>query len=327
MYAVANDNFYIADMLLYYEVNPNLIDNEGNTAILLAAYYGNVENFKLLQKSGADITATDNNGNSVFHKAIENYQYEMLNYLTSIQLNIDFHNKQGINPLAMASKKGYLEIVKLLVQKGANVNYPDIESNKPLFQAQYNNHHSVVKFLKASGAKVNWKPIYNVFSIANVNQLNSDTYTTGLSMALNEIKYNSHIALEFRVRPTTNKILYKKTEDYFYQYWERRYFIAGEIGKNYVLIMKDNKEYGFYTDLKIDYSFGTFTGTKQKPDPLITFSPSAGYHFSNQIFMFDLGYLYQNLNNYNFSKHYLQAKITYIINQRTKKERIQYLYE
>ena len=97
--------------------NVNAKDNDGNTALMWAAYNGHTERVKLLIEHGANINAKDNDGETA---------------------------------LMQAAFYGYIEIVKLLLEYGASVNDKDNEGWTAL---EWTRNTQIADLLRSYGAK------------------------------------------------------------------------------------------------------------------------------------------------------------------------------
>jgi ankyrin repeat protein len=62
--------------------------------------------------------------------------------------NVNYHNGEGLTPLAEAARAGYRDIVEYLLSKGANVNVDAPEWAKPLVLAERRGHKEVVDLLR-----------------------------------------------------------------------------------------------------------------------------------------------------------------------------------
>ena len=77
-------------------------------------------------------------------------------YLIDNGANLDFLNKQGLAPLHIAAKEGYVEVVNRLIIDRAKVDLKDKNGFTPLFWAVQNKQLSVVEALMNAGADCNY---------------------------------------------------------------------------------------------------------------------------------------------------------------------------
>uniref|UniRef100_A0A4W5MSF4 Ankyrin repeat domain 46b n=1 Tax=Hucho hucho TaxID=62062 RepID=A0A4W5MSF4_9TELE len=92
-----------AKRLLETGCDPNIRDNRGRTGLHLAAARGNVDICWFLHKFGADLLATDYQGNTALHLC---GHVDTIQFLVSNGLKIDICNHNGSTPLVLAKRRG-----------------------------------------------------------------------------------------------------------------------------------------------------------------------------------------------------------------------------
>lgn len=92
-----------AKRLLETGCDPNIRDGRGRTGLHLAAARGNVDICRLLHKFGADLLATDYQGNTALHLC---GHVDTIQFLVSNGLKIDICNHNGSTPLVLAKRRG-----------------------------------------------------------------------------------------------------------------------------------------------------------------------------------------------------------------------------
>ena len=120
--AVTKDYVEEVEALIKEGIDVNAKDNDEETALMFASYWGHTGIVKLLLKNGADVSI---NAESKHSKA---------------------------TALSLASEKGRIEIVKLLLKNGADVNAKSECGNTALMLASGRGHAEVVAMLKENGA-------------------------------------------------------------------------------------------------------------------------------------------------------------------------------
>lgn len=174
-------------------VNPNAVDEEGNTALLNAASNNKLEVIKFLSEKVQDINHTNNDGNSALALAIQNNSGQVVNYLVSKGADTSILDKKGnnlayyllktrgkpkdfdekVNTLSktgfdfkkvqsdkstawhLAVDKNDIALLKKINAFGADINVKDDQGNTALhYAAMKSNNTAILKYLIASGADV-----------------------------------------------------------------------------------------------------------------------------------------------------------------------------
>uniref|UniRef100_A0ABD2X2Y4 RHD domain-containing protein n=1 Tax=Trichogramma kaykai TaxID=54128 RepID=A0ABD2X2Y4_9HYME len=107
---------------------------------------------KKLLDMGVDPNMVDENENTALHLAIEASAYDCINELLKYKDKINFHiyNEYGYMPLHLAIKKNSLKIVKALVKAGAQINSTNRSNGKTCLEmAQHHKQCSILKYLQA----------------------------------------------------------------------------------------------------------------------------------------------------------------------------------
>ena len=79
----------------------------------------------LLVNFGAKLNLSDNDGNTALNLAAENTSTEVIEALIRAGADVNIANKEGVAPLMNAADKGDIESVRLLLNSGANINAKD----------------------------------------------------------------------------------------------------------------------------------------------------------------------------------------------------------
>lgn len=155
-YAAAADD---AKMILFlYSIDPFLIEmrnNEGRTALHIAAEAGKLDNMQALIECKAEVNALDLEGNSPFHLAAAENQEPSMRYLKSKGAFIDKCNKQGQTALHAAIERDDLAAINLLLNIGLHLDTRDSLGKTALQYALNLNKLAIAKILKEKGADIN----------------------------------------------------------------------------------------------------------------------------------------------------------------------------
>lgn len=135
------------------DINIRTPDNTKWPLVAMAAYSGQLDTLKLLIQLGANIKATDSDGNSALHDASIKGQTEIIRFLTDY-LDINIKNESNKTPLAAACSAGKLESVKMLIDLGAQHNYYSKNGLFPIHHAAKSGQPEIIRYL-VKNAKVN----------------------------------------------------------------------------------------------------------------------------------------------------------------------------
>jgi ankyrin repeat protein len=106
----------LVDMLVRHGAKINLTDNDGNTAIIIAAEGANPEVLKALIDAGADVRLGNKQGQTALMNAVSGGDIESVRLLIQAGADVNARNKDGENVLDQTSDE---EIKALLVSFGA----------------------------------------------------------------------------------------------------------------------------------------------------------------------------------------------------------------
>ena len=136
----------------------NKTDIFGNTAILYAAYRGNILIIRSLIECGADVNVTSKNGLNVLHMAAQGNNPNIIIYF-KIKYNISVLSTdlQGNTPLHWASYNSSEEAINFLLSYMADINIKNNDGKTPLHIAVFTEKPSLIKKLIKRGADINIK--------------------------------------------------------------------------------------------------------------------------------------------------------------------------
>ena len=146
----------ILSIIKNYELKSNFLQ----TGLMLIFSEGNLELAKYLyEMKPVNIDASDEEGVTVFSRAVFEENYDFLYWLISIGANIDqqlpFNNGTA---LIRAVSIGEVESATKLIEMGANVNETNTFSGETaLLEASFKNRISCIKLLIDNGADVNFR--------------------------------------------------------------------------------------------------------------------------------------------------------------------------
>ena len=123
-----NDDYFelIAYILKNYKVNINAQNHDGETALSLIVFFGNIKTIDLLLKNGADVNAKDNDGYTILSNAISSVSPNRVNIVKQLinhGANVNYINSgQSILDIALqehSQDSSTIELINLLRKHGA----------------------------------------------------------------------------------------------------------------------------------------------------------------------------------------------------------------
>jgi hypothetical protein len=134
-------------------LSPHLLNGpvttDGGTALNLASSF-HTDVVQCLLVLGADVNIPDNNGNTPLWTACYFGSLDIVKLLLANGANPDGHEKSGDTPLMIASLKERFDIVKLLIEKKADVNKKN-EKGQTAFNAQDGGGNTAIMKLIRAG--------------------------------------------------------------------------------------------------------------------------------------------------------------------------------
>ncbi|KAM4693834.1 kinase D-interacting substrate of 220 kDa isoform 2-T2 [Discoglossus pictus] len=136
-------------------------NENGQTALMLAAEQGNLEIVQELLKKRANCNLEDVDNWTALISAAKEGHLEIVRELLNYNANVEHRDMGGWTALIWASYKGCTDVVDLLLSKGANPNITGLQySVYPIIWAAGRGHCDIVKLLLQHGAKVNCSDKY-----------------------------------------------------------------------------------------------------------------------------------------------------------------------
>lgn len=152
------------DKLIKQGYDPNIRDDNGRTALMLAISSGNINSVESLVNAGADVNAKikyDWNGVEytplLWAAYVEKPNLSIIDFLISNGADISLSNSYGTNALMFAAEKGHFEVVKSLIDKGVSVNAVTKNNATAIMYAAMSGKAKVAKLLLNNGADISLK--------------------------------------------------------------------------------------------------------------------------------------------------------------------------
>ena len=125
---------------------------DGGTPLMDASVTGQMDMIALLLRNGADIRATDAEGNTALHHAVWNNRGEAVKALLDAGAEVNARRKGNVFALETAAYFGYEDIERLLIARGALINNKVYEGYTPLHQAAREGRFGSLLILTEAGA-------------------------------------------------------------------------------------------------------------------------------------------------------------------------------
>lgn len=134
----------LARLLLSRGAQADVRDDQGMTPLLLAG----PSCVKILIDKGADISASDNQGNGVLHWAVLRKSVPLVTQLIALEAPLEQRDSAGRTPLLLAAEKGDPAMVKLLLAAGAKADTTDDRGQTPLQAAERTGNRALQNLLR-----------------------------------------------------------------------------------------------------------------------------------------------------------------------------------
>lgn len=147
-------------------VNVNVTDENQDTPLTFAAFYGHLETVQALLDKKADVTHKNKFGNTPLREAIGHFKWDVASLLISPHINLNWFSSEGYTPLMNAIRFRRWDIAASLINNKANIyaEHP-IHKDTALTCAVDMGHYKTVELLVEADAE-NGKPTL-------INQINN----------------------------------------------------------------------------------------------------------------------------------------------------------
>ncbi|CAK9051210.1 unnamed protein product [Durusdinium trenchii] len=155
--ACENNRVVEVEQLLQNPLDPN----RGGTGpphvwpMYSAAARGYLEVVRLLLEAGADVNAEDQDGSTALMIAAHNRHLEVVRVLLEAGADKNAARQDGATALFAAAFSGQLEVVRMLIEAAADKNAATAEGGTALMTAAFHGHFEVAQLLLDAGADKN----------------------------------------------------------------------------------------------------------------------------------------------------------------------------
>lgn len=155
--AAGRGNCDVLNLLLKSHADIQVKNKRHELPLHRAAHWGSVLAITILLEAGADISAKDRENRSPLHFAVAEGHTAAVEVLLEAGAAIDVKNKKGESPLFIAARKGLESIVKILLNAGANVEVTNEDGESAVWAATRKGNIAVFKMLLEAGADLEAK--------------------------------------------------------------------------------------------------------------------------------------------------------------------------
>ncbi len=293
--AVINNKIEIADYLLHKNADANIRDDQKITPLIYAAAYGYLNMSRLLIKYKSDIHLKDEYGNDALMASVQYNHPEVSESLLQSGADINTADEKGFTPLMLASQNGWGWYVDLLntnktdfslknnydndaldiaiinhrpeiIQKLLSIDSTKCKFNgKPVKLSYLSGNRDLVKLLRKNGCKPCYLPIFDKISMGYGVDMNFKDIMLGFSLGLRETRYNFLVSVSHYSRYWAKRTLVNYGNDIYYQFWERRSWLAFGLDKRIKLSGMGNKQNGLSAGFAEGFTYGHYRGSEIYP--------------------------------------------------------------
>ncbi|HLK60229.1 MAG TPA: ankyrin repeat domain-containing protein [Chthonomonadaceae bacterium] len=123
------------------------------TALVVAGLYGDLPLIRYLIRKGARVNARSDDGETALINAAGEGKYENVKILLAAGANPNLKRQDGVTALMEAVRNGDEDVVRLILNAGANINARDKDGTTALKVAKDEDNDDVIDCLREAGAK------------------------------------------------------------------------------------------------------------------------------------------------------------------------------
>ncbi|KAH8125519.1 ankyrin repeat-containing domain protein [Trichoderma asperelloides] len=149
--AAWNAQVYMVQLLLNQGANVEATDNDGDRPLHFAVQKREADITRLLLHQGANIEAKDSYGETPLHITASEGDVDLARLLLDQGADVNANNKGYRTPLQLAAESGHVDMARLLLDRGASINAWDENGNTALSLALREGRQDIVKLLRERG--------------------------------------------------------------------------------------------------------------------------------------------------------------------------------
>jgi len=299
-YAAVYGYLGIADMLLYYDASTETKTIEGSTPLIAAVFVGNADMADLLIQNGADIEARDNEGYTPYQIAALNGDTLIMQLLYINKADIYAVNNANHNALTISIIANKIETTKYLLKLGNKWTNDEYKALNPYLVAARYGRKEIIKILQEHNIPGTFTYKIDQVAISVSSRFSMHDIYMGTSFSFREPYLNGGIIVGLDSKLWYTRVLEKKSENLFYQYWNKGSVIYTGLFKNFPIT--DNPfgaNFEFSASLSAGYSFANdLRGTLYKPKNRFLAIPAVSFKMTKRDYSFSLGVEYSKTDFY-----------------------------
>lgn len=174
LWASCEENPESLRLLIQCGANVNAKNDYNQTPLYWAIYYGRLENIKILIQNQANINDVNYNKN-IWYVAVtaKEFSYEIMEYLYTIDSNINIQNEEEETPLHFAVKNNKPKSVEFLINKNADITIKDENNSTAMDLAVEKQNIEIIYILLH---KIDYHTLYQIlqnyfFHVNNFNDM------------------------------------------------------------------------------------------------------------------------------------------------------------
>ncbi len=150
MDSALNGNVEAISLAIEAGINPNIVDENGRTPLMLASFNGHTEIVERLLEAGARIDMRDNTNRTAFMFACTGPNLPLISLLLrrGAQIN-DIDSHESWTPLMFAASEGHQHVVQFLLDNNADPNAADVDGETAAFFARQRGFPEVAALIEA----------------------------------------------------------------------------------------------------------------------------------------------------------------------------------
>lgn len=166
-YAAKNGDLHCCCRLLCKDANPNQQDENGWTPLHYAIYYKHNHVVSQLMEIKVKINSIDINGNTLLHLAAEAGSFDIFKKLLDRKISLDYKNRSGLSAFHLLAKRGHTDLMIYVLTAFPNqINHLTAEKKTVLSLAFENNHFKLAEKLISYFSKVSPEEHIHLFLTA-----------------------------------------------------------------------------------------------------------------------------------------------------------------